>query len=295
MAVNVTGRLARGVGAKDLILAIIRQLGFGGGTGYVLEYRGEAIEALDMEQRMTLCNMTIEAGARAGLVAPDETTFAYLKGKRLAPQGEAWQKALVDWKGLVSDPDASFDQEISIDGSTLIPMVTWGTSPDQAIGISEQVPYQLGASEEKALAYMQWQKGQRLEGVPIDVVFVGSCTNGRLSDLRQVAEILRGRQVAPTVRMLVVPGSQAVQRAAEAEGLADVFVAAGAEWREPGCSLCIAMNGDQLEAGQCAVSTSNRNFAGRQGKDSRTILASPYSAAAAAVRGYVCDPRPFLL
>ncbi len=294
MAVYVKGSLGPGVSAKDLILEIIRTLGFAGGTGYVLEYKGEAISAMSMEERMTLCNMTIEAGARAGLIAPDATTFAYLKGRRFAPKDAAWDAALSDWIQLSSDPQAVYDAEITIDAAALTPMVTYGTSPDQAVGIQARIPAARSPSETKALAYMQLESEQRMEGIPVDVVFIGSCTNGRLSDLRAAAQVFSGRQKAPQVRVLVVPGSQAVKKAAEEEGLDVIFRDAGAEWREPGCSLCIAMNGDQLEPGQCAVSTSNRNFAGRQGKGARTILASPVTAAAAAIAGCVTDPRPYL-
>jgi 3-isopropylmalate/(R)-2-methylmalate dehydratase large subunit len=293
LAVHVDGQLGRGVTAKDLILAIIQKLGSAGGTGYVLEYRGPAIEALDMEARMTLCNMSIEAGAKAGLIAPDEKTFSWLHARRYAPAGAQWEEALDSWKTLRSDPGALFDREIYLDASTLAPMVTFGTSPDQSIAIQESVP----SREEwaSALQYMQWEPGQRVEGTPIDVVFIGSCTNSRISDLRAAAKILKGRQVAKGLRLMIVPGSVEVKRQAEVEGLAKIFLEAGAEWREPGCSMCIAMNGDQLQPGQLAVSTSNRNFAGRQGKGSRTILASPLTAAATAVNGHLTDPRVFLL
>ncbi|WP_141734187.1 3-isopropylmalate dehydratase large subunit [Oligoflexus tunisiensis] len=293
LAVHVEGQLGRGVTAKDLILAIIQKLGAGGGTGYVLEYRGPAINALDMEARMTLCNMSIEAGAKAGLIAPDERTFAFLKDRPYAPSGADWNRALEDWRQLRSDPDAVFDREILLDASRITPMVTFGTSPDQAIGIQEVVP----ADEQLqgARAYMEWQPGQKVEGAPIDVVFIGSCTNSRISDLRAAAKILKGRRIAPGLRLMVVPGSVKVKKQAEVEGLARIFLDAGAEWREPGCSMCIAMNGDQLQPGQLAVSTSNRNFAGRQGKGSRTILASPLTAAATAVTGHLTDPRVFLL
>jgi 3-isopropylmalate/(R)-2-methylmalate dehydratase large subunit len=293
LAVHVEGQLGRGVTAKDLILAIIQKLGSAGGTGYVLEYRGSAIEALDMEARMTLCNMSIEAGAKAGLIAPDEKTFSWLRARRYAPAGADWDAALAHWKTLRSDPGAVFDREIYLDASSLGPMVTVGTSPDQSVNIQEAVPSR--AEWDSALQYMEWQPGQRVEGTPIDVVFIGSCTNSRISDLRAAAKVLQGRQVAKGLRLMIVPGSVEVKRQAEVEGLAKIFLEAGAEWREPGCSMCIAMNGDQLQPGQLAVSTSNRNFAGRQGKGSRTILASPLTAAASAVTGHLTDPRVFLL
>lgn len=293
LAVHVEGQLGQGVTAKDLILAIIQKLGSGGGTGYVLEYRGTAIEALDMEARMTLCNMSIEAGAKAGLIAPDEKTFAWLHNRRYAPSDEKWQEALAYWKTLRSDKGAVFDREIYLSADHIAPMVTFGTSPDQSISIQEPVP---SAEElQGALQYMQWQAGQKVEGTVVDVVFIGSCTNSRISDLRAAAKILQGRSVAQGLRLMIVPGSVDVKRQAEEEGLAKIFLDAGAEWREPGCSMCIAMNGDQLQPGQLAVSTSNRNFAGRQGKGSRTILASPLTAAATAVTGKLTDPRVFLL
>ena len=296
LAVRVEGRLPAGVVAKDLILAIIARLGVGGGIGHVIEYLGEAVRALSMEARMTLCNMSIEAGARAGMIAPDETTFAWLKGRAKAPQGKAWDQAVARWRSLPSDPGARYDRELTIDATTLSPMITFGTNPGQAIAISARVPDPAGetdaaarASLQGALAYMGLRPGQPMLGQPIDVVFVGSCTNGRLEDLREAAAVLRGRKVK--VRTLIVPGSQPVKKAAEAEGLDAVFRAAGAEWREPGCSMCIAMNGDRIERGQYCVSTSNRNFEGRQGAGGRTLLASPATAAAAAVAGAVADHR----
>lgn len=291
MAVTVDGQLPRGVTAKDLILAIIRQLGSGGGVGYVLEYRGPAIEALSMEERMTVCNMSIEAGARAGLIAPDEKTFAYLKDRRFSPRAERWNQAVARWTSLKSDEGAVFDKEIRIDASRLAPMITYGTSPDQAVGIDERLPRADCGTIEDAMRYMKLDPGQSMQGTPVDVVFIGSCTNGRISDLRAAAEIFQGRKKSGNVRVLVVPGSHAVKKQAEAEGLDRIFLDAGAEWREPGCSMCIAMNGDQLQPGQCAVSTSNRNFPGRQGKLGRTILASPQTAAAAAIKGHLTDPR----
>ncbi|MDP3802703.1 3-isopropylmalate dehydratase large subunit [Brevundimonas sp.] len=294
MRVTVSGQLRPGVSGKDVALAIIARLGFGGGSGFVIEYAGEAIRSLDMEGRMTVCNMSIEAGARAGMIAPDETTVAWLKGRRHAPKGEAFDRAAADWLSLRSDPGAAFDAEVEIDGPAIRPMATWGTTPDAASAIGDPVPAPRDASGEKALAYMGFASGEATTGHAVDVVFVGSCTNGRLPDLRAAAEVLRGRKVKPGLRMLVVPGSEAVRRDAEAEGLDRVFIEAGAEWRIPGCSMCLAMNGDMVAPGQLAVSTSNRNFEGRQGPGSRTILASPATAAATAVMGVLTDPRVFL-
>jgi 3-isopropylmalate/(R)-2-methylmalate dehydratase large subunit len=290
MAINLKGRLGAGVSAKDLILAIIGRLGVGGGTGHVLEYRGEAIRALSMEQRMTVCNMSIEAGARAGLIAPDDTTFDYLHGRRFSPTGQAWDDAVTTWRQLATDDDATYDAAVEIDASVLAPMITFGTNPGMVMPIDGTVP----KVSQAALDYMALSAGEPLLGKPVDVVFVGSCTNSRLSDLRDAAHVLRGRKVKDGVRTLIVPGSQEVKRQAEAEGLHEVFQGAGAEWRESGCSMCIAMNGDAVGAGQYAVSTSNRNFEGRQGAGSRTFLASPMTAAAAAVTGKVTDPRQFL-
>ncbi len=299
--VRVEGQLPRGVTAKDVILALIAQIGVGGGTGYVFEYTGSAIRALSMEERMTICNMSIEGGARAGMIAPDDVTFEYLAGREFAPKGAAWEAALARWKQLPSDPGAAYDKTVTLDASTLEPMITYGTTPAMAVGIRGRVPDPTTVKEvtqratlEKALAYMGLQPGQPLLGQKIDVVFIGSCTNGRLTDLRQAASIMKGRKVAPGVRVLVVPGSQTVKRQAEAEGLDRIFREAGAEWREAGCSMCIAMNGDQIEPGQYAVSTSNRNFEGRQGKGGRTLLASPLTAAAAAVTGVLTDVRTLL-
>jgi 3-isopropylmalate/(R)-2-methylmalate dehydratase large subunit len=294
MRVTVDGRLQPGVSGKDVALAIIAHLGFGGGTGFVVEYAGEAIRSLDMEGRMTVCNMSIEAGARAGMIAPDQTTVDWLKGRTHAPSGAAWDRAVADWLGLASDEGATFDAEIRIDGAAIRPMATWGTTPDAGSAIGEPVPAPRDASGEKALAYMGFTAGEATTGHPVDVVFIGSCTNGRLPDLRAAAEVLRGRKVKPGLRMLVVPGSEAVRRDAEAEGLHTVFTDAGAEWRIPGCSMCLAMNGDMVAPGQLAVSTSNRNFEGRQGPGSRTILASPATAAATAIMGVLTDPRVFL-
>jgi len=291
LAVTVEGQLRPGVTAKDIVLAIIARLGIGGGTGYVIEYRGSAIRALSMEERMTICNMSIEAGARAGMIAPDETTFAYLKGRPRAPQGAAWDKAVAAWRSLPSDPGATFDREEKFDAATLEPMITYGTNPGMGMPIRGEIPAATNATAAKALAYMGLDGQTALLGHKVDVVFIGSCTNSRLSDLRAAASIFKGRKVADGVRALVVPGSQAIKKAAEDEGLDQVFLQAGAEWREAGCSMCIAMNGDQLKPGQYAVSTSNRNFEGRQGAGGRTFLASPLTAAAAAVTGRITDAR----
>ncbi len=294
MRVTVSGALQPGVSAKDLTLAVIARLGFGGGSGYVIEYAGEAIAALDMEQRMTLCNMSIEAGARCGLVAPDEVTFDYLRGRQLAPQGPEYDAAVARWRQLATDDGATFDRVVRIAAADIKPTITWGTHPGMGAAIDERVPACDDAQLVKARAYMGFAPDEALIGHPVDVVFVGSCTNGRLSDLRATAAVLRGRKVHPRVRMLVVPGSDAVKRDAEAEGLHEVFTAAGAEWRQPGCSMCIAMNGDLVAPGQTAVSTSNRNFEGRQGKGARTVLASPATAAASAIAGAIADPRALM-
>ena len=295
MAIHVDGQLSAGISAKDLILHIIGSIGVDGGTGYVLEYRGAAIEALSMDERMTVCNMSIEAGARAGLIAPDDTTFAWLKGRPHTPQGAAWDAAVATWRALRSDDGATYDREVRIDASAVKPTVTYGTHPGMAIAMDAPVPAATNAQERRALDYMQSKAGQPMQGTPVDVVFVGSCTNSRLSDLREVASVLRGRRVADGVRMLVVPGSEAVRRDAEREGLHQVFTAAGAEWRVPGCSMCIAMNGDLAQPGQLVVSTSNRNFEGRQGKGARTVLASPATAAASALAGRIADPREYMV
>jgi 3-isopropylmalate/(R)-2-methylmalate dehydratase large subunit len=301
MEIRVDGRLQPGVTAKDIILAIIAKIGIGGGTGYVFEYTGSAIRALSMEERMTICNMSIEGGARAGMVAPDDTTFSYIAGRPHAPQGADWDRAVAQWRSLPSDEGAHYDAAISLDAGALTPMITYGTNPGMGMAIDQPVPDPDAISDpnqraalDKALAYMGLQPGEPLLGRPVDVVFLGSCTNSRISDLRQAASLLRGRKVAPNVRMLVVPGSQQVKQQAEAEGLRDIFVAAGAEWREAGCSMCIAMNDDKLEPGQYAVSTSNRNFEGRQGKGGRTFLASPLTAAATAINGRIADVREFV-
>ena len=294
LAIHVEGELQRGVTAKDLILHIIGRSGIGGGTGHVIEYRGSTIRALSMEERMTVCNMSIEAGARAGLIAPDDTTFAWLEGRERAPKGAAWDQAVAHWRTLLSDEGATYDQEVHIDASTITPSVTYGTHPGMVVAIAANVPRAADALEQKALDYMRVTAGKPMAGEHVDVVFIGSCTNARLSDLHAAAGILRGRKVAGHVRMLVVPGSEKVRREAEAAGLHEVFRAAGAEWREPGCSMCIAMNGDLAQPGQLVVSTSNRNFEGRQGKGARTVLASPLVAAASAVAGVVADPRDYL-
>jgi 3-isopropylmalate/(R)-2-methylmalate dehydratase large subunit len=295
LAINVSGKLSAGVTAKDLILAIIGRIGVAGGTGHVIEYRGETVAALDMDQRMTVCNMSIEAGARAGMIAPDETTYAYLAGRPRAPQGEAWEKALEQWRRLPTDADARFDMQITIDASAVEPMVTYGTNPGMVMPIFATIPQRPGDTVfARSLAYMGFEPGSPVAGQPVNVVFLGSCTNGRLSDLRDAASLLRGRRIAPGVQMLVVPGSQEVKREAEAEGLHRIFLEAGAQWRESGCSMCLGMNGDLVPKGQYAVSTSNRNFEGRQGVGARTLLASPLTAAASAVRGRVTDPRELM-
>jgi 3-isopropylmalate/(R)-2-methylmalate dehydratase large subunit len=295
LAIDVQGRLPAGVTPKDLILAIIGKIGVAGGTGHVIEYRGEAIRAMTMEQRMTICNMTIEAGARAGMIAPDETTFAYLANTPRAPKGAAWDEAEAYWRSLPSDDGATFDRTVEIDASALEPMITYGTNPGMVVPISGNIPHKPDdAVFAAALKYMGLQPGESISDVPVNVVFVGSCTNGRLSDLRAAAAVLRGHRVAKGVHMLVVPGSQEVKRQAEAEGLDKIFKTAGAEWRESGCSMCLGMNGDTVPKGEYAVSTSNRNFEGRQGVGARTLLASPETAAASAVRGRVTDPRQLL-
>ncbi|MCX8561277.1 3-isopropylmalate dehydratase large subunit [Mycolicibacterium mucogenicum] len=297
MAINVDGELPPGVSAKDIILAVIAKIGTGGGQGHVIEYRGSAIESLSMEGRMTICNMSIEAGARAGMVAPDETTFEFLKGRPHAPQGADWDAAVAAWTALRTDEGAEFDTEVHIDAATLSPFVTWGTNPGQGVPLSANVPdpeqmFDEGdrLAAEKALAYMDLRANTPMRDIAVDTVFVGSCTNGRIEDLRVVADVLRGRKVADGVRMLVVPGSMAVRAQAESEGLGEVFTAAGAEWRQAGCSMCLGMNPDQLAPGERSASTSNRNFEGRQGKGGRTHLVSPAVAAATAVRGTLSSP-----
>ncbi len=297
MAVNVTGELPLGVTAKDLILAVIAQIGTGGGVGHVIEYRGEAVRGLSMAGRMTVCNMSIEAGARAGLIAPDDTTFSYLEGRPHAPRDGDWEAALDYWRSLPTDPDASFDTEVTLDAAALTPFVTWGTNPGQAAPLTSAVPDPdaMGdpgdrATAQRALTYMGLTPGTPLTDIEVNTVFVGSCTNGRLEDLRAAAEVLRGRKVADGVRMLVVPGSMEVKAAAEAEGLDGVFTAAGAQWRSAGCSMCLGMNPDTMGPGERSASTSNRNFEGRQGKGSRTHLVSPQVAAATAVTGRLTAP-----
>ncbi|MDH3613391.1 MAG: 3-isopropylmalate dehydratase large subunit [Gammaproteobacteria bacterium] len=295
LAINVAGRLPPGVTSKDLILAIIGEIGVDGGTGHVIEFRGAAISALDMEARMTVCNMSIEAGARAGMIAPDDTTFEYLHGRPRSPRGANWDAAVSRWRTLQSDPGVEFDRSVTLDAGNLQPMVTFGTNPGMVIGINDPVPDNTAdPSFRKALDYMRVTAGKPLTETAVDVVFVGSCTNSRLSDLRQAADLITGHKVADGVRMLVVPGSQQIKKDAEALGLDRIFVAAGAEWRESGCSMCLGMNGDTVGNGQLSVSTSNRNFEGRQGVGARTILASPLTATASAICGRVADPRAYL-
>ena len=297
MAINVNGTLAPGVTSKDIILAIIAKIGTGGGQGYVLEYRGTAIKPLSMEARMTICNMSIEAGARAGLIAPDETTYAYIKDKPHAPKGADWDAAVAYWSGLQTDADAKFDVEIDINADELTPFVTWGTNPGQGLPLSASVPNpaditdpeERGAAE-RALTYMGLTAGTPLKDIKVDTVFLGSCTNGRIEDLRAAAEILKGKKISSTLRLLVVPGSAKVRLQAESEGLDKVFIDAGAEWRNAGCSMCLGMNPDQLAVGERSASTSNRNFEGRQGKGGRTHLVSPLVAAATAIRGTLSSP-----
>lgn len=300
-AVNVSGQLQTGVTAKDIILALLAKIGVGGGTGHVFEYRGPAIRALSMEERMTICNMSIEGGARAGLVAPDETTFNYLHGRPFAPQGADWDAAVMQWRALPSDEGAYYDKEVDLDAAALEPMITYGTNPGMGIPITFPVPDPAAVGDltqrltlQRSLEYMGLEPGRPLLGHPVDVVFIGSCTNSRISDLRLAARLMDGRTVKNGVRVMVVPGSQDVKRQAEAEGLDRIFKSAGAEWREAGCSMCIAMNGDQLAPGQYAVSTSNRNFEGRQGKGGRTFLTSPLTAAATAINGVITDAREFI-
>jgi 3-isopropylmalate/(R)-2-methylmalate dehydratase large subunit len=297
MAITVNGALPAGVSAKDLILAVIAKIGTGGGQGYVLEYRGDAIRALSMEGRMTICNMSIEAGARAGMIAPDETTFAYLEGKERAPKGAEWDAAVAYWKTLQTDVDAVFDREVVIEASELSPFVTWGTNPGQGVPLSANVPSPADAVDEvdriaieNALTYMDLVAGTPMRDVKVDTVFIGSCTNGRIEDLRVAAEVMKGRTVAEGMRVLVVPGSVRVRLQAHAEGLDDIFSAAGAEWREAGCSMCLAMNPDMLAPGERSASTSNRNFEGRQGPGGRTHLVSPAVAAATAIVGRLASP-----
>ena len=300
MQADFVGTLPPGVGAKDMILALIGQIGTAGGTGYALEYTGEAVRALDMEGRMTLCNLSIESGAKIGMVAPDDTTFAWLKGRRHAPSGALWDQAVACWRLLPTDPGAAYDAHVSVDCSTLAPYVTWGTSPEQVIRIDQCIPRLSDAPDAlhhkawtEALAYMGLEAGQPIAGTRIDRVFIGSCTNARLPDLRRAARVVEGKQVARHVEAWVVPGSERTKREAEAEGLHHIFLAAGLQWREPGCSLCVGANGELIASGQRCVSTSNRNFVGRQGPGARTHLASPAMAAAAAIAGAIVDVRSF--
>jgi 3-isopropylmalate/(R)-2-methylmalate dehydratase large subunit len=297
MAINVEGTLKPGVTSKDIILAVIAKIGTGGGQGYIIEYRGSAIRALSMEARMTVCNMSIEAGARAGLIAPDQTTFDYVKGKAHAPEGADWDAAIANWKTLTTDPDAKFDVEVNLNADELAPFVTWGTNPGQGLPLSASVPNPAdidnaedrGAAE-RALEYMGLTAGTPLKNIKVDTVFLGSCTNGRIEDLRAAADILKGKKIANSLRLLVVPGSARVRLQAESEGLDKVFLDAGAEWRSAGCSMCLGMNPDQLAVGERAASTSNRNFEGRQGKGGRTHLVSPLVAAATAIKGTLASP-----
>jgi 3-isopropylmalate/(R)-2-methylmalate dehydratase large subunit len=297
MAINVEGTLKPGVTSKDIILAVIAKIGTGGGQGYILEYRGSAIRALSMEARMTICNMSIEAGARAGLIAPDQTTFNYVQGKPHAPSGAEWDAAMAYWKTLVTDEDAKFDKEIYLNADELAPFVTWGTNPGQGLPLSASVPNPAdianpedrGAAE-RALEYMDLKPGTPLKSIKVDTVFLGSCTNGRIEDLRSAAEVIKGKKIANSLRLLVVPGSARVRLQAESEGLDKVFLDAGAEWRSAGCSMCLGMNPDQLKPGERAASTSNRNFEGRQGKGGRTHLVSPLVAAATALKGTLSSP-----
>jgi 3-isopropylmalate/(R)-2-methylmalate dehydratase large subunit len=295
LALNVEGALARGVTAKDLILAIIGRIGVSGGTGHVLEYRGSTVRGLSMHERMTVCNMSIEAGARAGMIAPDEVTLEYLKDKPRVPRGANWDSAVTRWRELKTDPGARFDACVDIDAAAVEPMITYGTNPGMVVPIGSRIPDRQGDEVfEKALRYMGFRGGERMLGKTVNVVFIGSCTNGRLEDLQAAAQILKGRKVAQGVRLLIVPGSQRVKQQAEASGIAEILKTAGADWRESGCSMCLGMNGDTVGSGQYSVSTSNRNFEGRQGKGARTLLASPLTAAASAVTGRIADPRELL-
>jgi 3-isopropylmalate/(R)-2-methylmalate dehydratase large subunit len=296
MRISVNGTLAEGVTAKDVVLAIIAKIGAAGGSGHVIEYAGSVFRAMSMEGRMTVCNMSIEAGARAGMVAPDETTYQYLNGRPFAPKGAAWDQAVAYWRSLPSDPDAAFDREVSLDGAGIVPMATWGTSPEDAAPVTGTIPDPAAATDadrkgamERALAYMDLRPGMRMDEIPIDRVFIGSCTNSRIEDLRAAAAVARGRKAV--IPAMVVAGSGLVKRQAEAEGLHEVFRAAGFEWREPGCSMCVGMNGDIVAPGQRCASTSNRNFVGRQGRGARTHLVSPAMAAAAATTGRITDVR----
>jgi len=294
MGICIEGDLKPGVTAKDVILYVIGVIGVGGGTGSVIEYHGSTIRALDMDSRMTICNMSIECGARAGLVAPDETTFDYLLGRSMAPSGQNWDRAVEDWKTLKTDPGARYDQLIEIDASKIRPSITWGINPGMVISIADAIPADNDDATQDALGYMQLEGGSSLAGQAVDVVFIGSCTNSRLTDLRAAASLMKNRKVAEGTRVLIVAGSESTKKAAEAEGLDRIFTDAGAEWREPGCSMCLAMNGDSANSGDLVVSTSNRNFKGRQGRGVRTLLASPLTAAASAITGKVTDPRHFM-
>jgi 3-isopropylmalate/(R)-2-methylmalate dehydratase large subunit len=301
MEVRIEGKLRKGVTAKDVILALLAKIGVGGGTGHVIEYTGSTVRSLSMEERMTVCNMSIEGGARAGMMAPDEKTFEYLVNREFAPKSDSWEKALKYWRSLPTDEGATYDSTVLLDISNLEPMLTFGTNPGMGLPVTGRIPDPSRISNasdrqtlEKSLRYMGFQPNELLAGKKVDVVFIGSCTNSRISDLREASRVFLGRKVAPEVRVMVVPGSQEIKRQAEAEGLHKIFTEAGAEWRESGCSMCIAMNGDEIKAGQYAVSTSNRNFEGRQGKGGRTLLASPLTAAAAAVTGRITDVRTLL-
>ena len=295
LLIEVNGHLNKGVTAKDLILAIIGQIGVSGGTGYVMEFKGDAISNMDMEARLTICNMSIEAGAKSGMIAPDDTTYNYLYGRPRSPKGSDWDRALLRWKSLPSDSEATYDKKVSIDASKLTPMVTFGTNPGMVIGVNDSVPQKKNdKSFNKSLEYMQVLPGKLISDNEVDVVFIGSCTNSRINDLQQAAQILKGRKISKKVKMLVVPGSQKIKKEIEEEGLDKIFISAGAQWRESGCSMCLGMNGDTVSSGKLSVSTSNRNFEGRQGKGARTILASPLTAAASAIEGRVADPRKYL-
>ena len=294
LGIRIDGELGVGVTAKDVILHVIGAIGVDGGTGSVIEYHGSTVRAMDMESRMTMCNMSIECGARAGMVAPDETTFQYLEGRKMAPRGDLWGAAVADWERLKTDSGASYDHLVEIDATKIEPSVTWGINPGMVIAVNEAIPPGDSDVNRDALAYMQLEGGAMLAGEPVDVVFIGSCTNSRINDLRQAASLLKNCKVAAGTRVLVVPGSEATRQEAEAEGLDRIFTDAGAEWREPGCSMCLAMNGDSARPGDLVVSTSNRNFKGRQGRGVRTILASPLTAAASAITGQVTNPREFM-
>ncbi len=301
MEVRIEGKLSAGVTAKDIILALLAKIGVGGGTGHVIEYTGSTVKSLSMEERMTICNMSIEGGARAGMMAPDDITFEFLANREFAPKGDAWEKALKYWRTLPTDEGATYDTTVILDISKLEPMLTFGTNPGMGIPVSGRIPNPAEIKDasqrqtlEKSLQYMGFEPNEVLEGKKIDVVFIGSCTNSRISDLREAARVFKGRKVASGVRAMIVPGSQPIKQQAESEGLDKIFIEAGAEWRESGCSMCIAMNGDEIKAGQYAVSTSNRNFEGRQGKGGRTLLASPLTAAATAVTGQITDIRKLI-